>query len=107
MGAAWSMERGPEFPFTIRLTGDAARLVGETRFHPSQKVAPIPGSEGAVLFTARASGLRSIARWVLSVGGEAEVLEPKELREYVREELRKAVEAYGAPNSQGPIVGRG
>lgn len=94
MGAAWSMERGLEFPFTIRLTGDAARLAGETRFHPSQKLSPIAGEDGAVLFSARASGLRSIARWIMSFGGEAEVLAPEELRQYIGEELRKAARVY-------------
>lgn len=94
MGAAWRMERGREFPFEIRLTGDAARLVQETRFHRSQKVTPIPGNKEAVLFSARASGLRSIARWVLSFGGEAEVLAPEELRQYVIHELKKAMGGY-------------
>lgn len=60
-----------------------------------------------MIFSARASGLRSIARWVLAFGGEAEVLEPEELREYVREELRKAAEAYGVPEGRDLVEGRG
>jgi predicted DNA-binding transcriptional regulator YafY len=42
LGAAWQMERGREFTFTIRFKGEAARYVQETRFHPSQALTPDP-----------------------------------------------------------------
>ena len=116
LGAAWSMDRGEEFTFQVRFTGDSARFVRETHFHPSQAVVPAcglerrdlesanptarrpdpsPGREEAVIFTATAGGLRSVARWVLGFGAEAEVLAPAELREMVAGELRRGAERYG------------
>lgn len=94
LGAAWGMERGAEFGFQVRFWGEAARYVRETLFHPSQQV--VGEGAGVVLFTAKACGLKSVARWVLSFGGEAEVIEPKELRELAQEELRKGLERYSA-----------
>jgi predicted DNA-binding transcriptional regulator YafY len=91
LGAAWQMERGEEFLFRVRFTGDSARYVQETVFHPSQKLYV---EEGQVIFEARACGLASIVRWVLSFGSEAEVLEPKELRESIVREMRTGLKKY-------------
>jgi hypothetical protein len=85
--------QGPEYQFQVRFWGDSARFVRETQFHPSQKVLEEAGD--AVLFTAQACGLRPVARWVLSFGGEAEVLEPVELREMVAEAFRAGAGRYG------------
>jgi predicted DNA-binding transcriptional regulator YafY len=91
-GSTWGMELGPEYTFQVRFWGDSARFVRETQFHPSQEVREETG--GAVLFAAKARGLRSVARWVLSFGGEAEVLEPAELREMVAEAFRAGAGRY-------------
>jgi predicted DNA-binding transcriptional regulator YafY len=93
LGAAWQMERGREFMFRVQLWGDAARFAQETRFHPSQEIQNIVN--GSVILTAKACGLKSVTRWVLQFGGEAEVIEPVELREMVAGEIRKAWERYG------------
>jgi predicted DNA-binding transcriptional regulator YafY len=89
---AWGIELGEEYIFKVRFYGESARFVRETRFHPHQQVEE--GPENSVIFTARACGLRPVCRWVLSFGGEAEVLEPEELREMVVEELQKAIKKY-------------
>ena len=91
-GAAWGMEMGEEFQFQVRFWGDSARYVRETQFHPSQELQEEP--EGAVVFTAKATGLKSVSRWVLQFGGEAEVLGPPELRERVVEAMGKGLERY-------------
>ena len=92
LGTAWGMELGPEYQFQVRFWGDSARFVRGTQFHPSQEVQEETG--GAVLFAAKARGLRPVARWVLSFGGEAEVLEPAELREMVAEAFRAGAGRY-------------
>ncbi len=92
MGAAWQMERGEEYCFKVRFFGDAARFIKETTFHPSQQIIEEPG--GTVFFTARAGGIRSILRWILSFGNEAEVLEPETLRDMVAEVMAAGVRRY-------------
>jgi predicted DNA-binding transcriptional regulator YafY len=112
LGAAWQMERGQEFTFTVRFKGEAARYVQETHFHPSQALTPDPSpvkngrgensntrdtrstGDEAIIFTARACGIKSVARWVLQFGKDAEVLEPIELREYVVDQIQGAVKEY-------------
>lgn len=92
MGAAWQMERGEEFSFKVRFFSQTARFVRETNFHPSQEIIEEPG--GTIIFTAKACGLRSILRWVLPFGDEAEVLEPPELRMTVAKTMAAGLERY-------------
>lgn len=92
MGAAWQMERGEEFCFRVRFFGGAARFVRETQFHPSQLVEE--KADGSIIFTAKACGMRSVMRWVLTFGAEAEVIEPPELRTMIKGELKEGVKRY-------------
>lgn len=92
MGAAWQMERGEEFPFKVRFFFRSARFVRETNFHPSQEITEEPG--GTVIFTAKACSLRSILRWILTFGDEAEVLEPPELRTMVVKTMAAGLKRY-------------
>jgi predicted DNA-binding transcriptional regulator YafY len=89
MGSAWGMERGEEFSFTVRFYGDGARFVRETKFHSSQQIIEEDG--GTIIFTAKACGLKAVTRWLLSFGGEAEVLEPEELKTSVRQQAMSIV----------------
>ena len=93
LGSAWQMERGEEYDFQVQLWGNAARFARETQFHLSQKIEET--ENGSLMLSAKACGLKSVARWVLQFGGEAEVLEPPELRKMVAGEVRKAGERYG------------
>lgn len=89
---AWGIELGEEYVFKVRFWGDAARFVRETQFHPKQIIEN--GPDDTVIFTARACGLRPVCRWVLSFGGEAEVLEPVVLRNEVASALRSGISQY-------------
>lgn len=98
MGAAWQMERGEEFSFKVRFFGEAVRFIRETKFHSSQKIKEEEG--GSIIFLARASGLRSVIRWILSFGDEAEVIEPPELRKMVAKEMLVGARRYYSSNKQ-------
>lgn len=66
--------------------GYAARVIAERRWHPSQEIIDLKEGNGAIELRLRLRGLEEVARWVLSWGRWAEVLEPPELRRRVREE---------------------
>ena len=76
----------------IRFAPDAARYIQEHRWHQSQKLSPEP--DGSVLCELQLSGLTEVQSWVMSFGPRAEVLEPTELREAIRDSLRAALGAY-------------
>jgi len=76
----------------VRFTGWAARYVNERRWHPDQEVTE--EHDGSVVVAFPAGWLGEVAAWVLSFGEMAEVLEPPEFRERVRNRLERALSVY-------------
>jgi predicted DNA-binding transcriptional regulator YafY len=76
---------------------EAGRWVSEERWHKSQAAEVLP--DGSVRFLLHLPVTPDFVSWILYYGPRVEVIAPKELRERVAEEHRKAAERYGA--SQG------
>ena len=89
MFGIWS---GPETQVALRLTGRAAEQIPERLVHPSQNFAPLRGGATLMRFTVR--GWQELAWWILSWGGDVEVIEPADLRDYVRQQVRAAAAHY-------------
>jgi proteasome accessory factor B len=79
------------FDVVIRFDGRAADLIGEKKWHESQKLREVKGGE--VEMTLKLSSLVEIERWVLSWGGDARVLKPKELAEAVRRSAKRILQS--------------
>lgn len=90
-GNAWAVFRGSEsFDVRIRFLPQVARIVTETQWHATQVTEAI--SDGGVILSFQVDGLEEICTWLLTWTGQAEVLEPPELRRMVAERLRKGLE---------------
>jgi predicted DNA-binding transcriptional regulator YafY len=76
-----------EWFIKVRFTGAAVRYVTDRTYHPSQS--SVSQSDGSVIVTFRLSSLAEIKSWILSFGSAAEVLEPKELRRTIQQELHQ------------------
>ena len=70
-------------PQKVRLIFDKsiAYWIKQRQWHPEQKLRTL--KDGRVEMTFKAVGMYEVERWVLSWGGDVEVVEPKELRENV------------------------
>jgi proteasome accessory factor B len=66
----------------LRFSAKVADYIREKRWHESQKLRELKG--GAVGLEMTLSSLVEVERWILSWGGDAQVLEPKSLVESVR-----------------------
>jgi predicted DNA-binding transcriptional regulator YafY len=89
-GNAWGVYRGDQaYDVEIHFSPDAADLVTETTWHPTQKVQR--HRDGGVTFSFHVDGLNEIVHWVLGWSGRATVVRPPELRELVVEHLHKAL----------------
>jgi proteasome accessory factor B len=90
---AWDVITDQELVHVVvRFSPEVAGRVRETRWHPSQETEL--GADGWLTWSARVAGTQEIRAWVLGWGGAAEVIEPAELRERVREELTAAIARY-------------
>lgn len=70
-------------PVRIRFSATAAESIREKIWHPSQVITDEP--DGGILLSFYAGGSMEIIAWVLSWGIHAELLQPPELREVLRE----------------------
>jgi predicted DNA-binding transcriptional regulator YafY len=70
----------------VRVSAGWARWVGEKIWHESQKITKL--LDGGLEITFRVAGLEEIRRWILSLGPEAQVLEPSRLKQMVRVALQ-------------------
>jgi predicted DNA-binding transcriptional regulator YafY len=77
----------------IRFGRSAARVVVEGRWHSSQRLER--ETDGSVVLEVRVAGWAELRRWVLSFGGDAEVLEPADLRASVAAEAARLGRVYG------------
>jgi predicted DNA-binding transcriptional regulator YafY len=80
-----------EFNVVIRFDEFAGGYIREKRWHPSQKLRE--RKDGAVELEMKLSSLAEVQRWVLSWGGHAKVIAPKELAAAVKEAAEKMLEA--------------
>jgi predicted DNA-binding transcriptional regulator YafY len=91
--AAWDVV-SDEAPVrvVVRFSAEVAARVAETRWHPTQDVDRAP--DGTLVWNATVSGLLEVRGWILGWGGDAEVLEPAELRTWVARETERAAAHY-------------
>lgn len=93
LGTSFGIWTDPENPdakhiVRIELKGYAARIVQERRWHPSQQIVPLNATSSRIEVHFEVGSLVELVRWTLSWGSQAKVLEPKELKEMVRREIR-------------------
>lgn len=84
---------GKEICFKLKIKYPLAQVIKEKIWAENQKIRELK-SEDAILFTAKVSGITEIKSWILSMGDDAEVLEPEELREEIIREIEKMVKKY-------------
>ena len=71
----------------VRLSGYAARMAEERRWHPTQELRPLDARGGRVEVRFEVGALEEVLRWVLSFGSKAEVVGPPKLKKMVAAEL--------------------
>jgi proteasome accessory factor B len=76
-----------EFHVVIRFDQFAAGYIREKRWHPSQQLRDLKG--GGAELRMKLSSLAEVQRWVLSWGGHAIVISPKELAVDVRQAAQR------------------
>ena len=76
-----------EYEVVIRFNPHAADYIREKKWHPSQERRELKG--GGLELKLKLSSLAEIERWILSWGGDAKVLKPRDLAEAVKAAARK------------------
>ena len=91
-----------EFKVVLRFAGSVADFIREKKWHPSQKVRELKNGELELQMTL--SSLVEVERWILSWGGNARVLEPKQLKENVRTAATRILNGESQGNAKLPAA---
>jgi len=88
----------------VRITPSWARYIGEKIWHESQRSRKL--SDGSLELIFQVAGLEEIKQWIMSLGPEAYVEEPKRLRDMVKADLKKTLVQYEEirPTYQKPTI---
>jgi predicted DNA-binding transcriptional regulator YafY len=89
----WSSEGTPTVRIRLRFDPAIAHRVREAVWHRSQELAELPG--GGVELAVTVAGIVEIQSWILSWGGDVEVLEPPDLRDAIAASVHRAADRYG------------
>lgn len=76
----------------VRFKGYAARYVKEYEKRKADKI--VQNEDGTITFIREAALTEDLSRWVLGYGDEAEVLEPAELKEMIKETVENMYRIY-------------
>jgi proteasome accessory factor B len=94
LARAWDVIADDEpIDVVIRFSPGVAKRAAETLWHPSQETEDQP--DGSLLWKATVAGTREIRIWIMGWGADAEILEPRALRDDVAAELARAAALYG------------
>lgn len=93
-------EREREIGVTVEFGEADYDYVANRRWNPSQRVGKVV--DGRFRMTAVVSDLHEIGHWVLGFGCRARVVEPPELREFVRDQARRILEDGFTSNAKLP-----
>ena len=92
MGHSFKVMHDQLYQVRVRISPAWARYVGEKIWHESQRTKKL--RNGGIELTFQVAGLDEIRQWVLSLGPEAYVVEPDELKEAVASCLKRAMARY-------------
>lgn len=81
-----------DYRVVIRFDAPVAERIREREWHESQELRELAG--GAVELRLRLGALSEVRQWVLSWGAHAQVMQPAELREDIRREIRALQARY-------------
>lgn len=88
----WGIMRGEQYQVKIEFDAFQAKWIRERPLKEGEEIREAEG--GGLIFTCNVSGLTEITQWVMSFGSHAKVLEPEELRNEIKEEIKKLKEIY-------------
>ncbi|MCQ6563058.1 helix-turn-helix transcriptional regulator [Paenibacillus mendelii] len=89
----WSIDRGDKnVTFKVRFSPEAARYIKEEELfvHPRMK----DQKDGSLLFEVTVNNEKEFVQWILRYGPNAEILEPKSVREGLKQQLSQWMELY-------------
>jgi proteasome accessory factor B len=91
-GSAFGLVRDKAMKVRVRFSPEVAHTIKERIWRPGQQIKT--GNDGRITLEFEAAGEMELVAWILSYGMHAEVLEPPELRQEVKRQVREMRQYY-------------
>ncbi len=88
----WEVYGGEPTNVAVRFRRRVADLIRDHGPRPAQTIQELPG--GDIIYRVNVRGSQEISWWIMQYGADAEVLEPKELRDLIRSNAEKMLRLY-------------
>lgn len=93
MKNTWSIDRGDEhIHFKVKFSDKVAPYIKEEEMFVRPRMTDMP--DGGLLFEVTLNSSREFLKWLYQFGPQAEVLEPREFRKEIRNQLNQWLELY-------------
>jgi len=96
----WEVYGGDPVNVAVRFRRRVADLIRDRAPRPGQTIQELPG--GDIIYRVNVRGIQEISWWIMQYGPDAEVLEPRELRELMARNAARMLAVY----SRKPGAGR-
>lgn len=93
MENCFGIYKDKELNIKLKIKYPMAGIVKEKIWVENQKIEEI---EGGIIFKAKVKGKTELKSWILGMGSNVEIIEPKKLRQEIREEILKMKSLYCA-----------
>jgi predicted DNA-binding transcriptional regulator YafY len=88
----WGVFKGDKIRVSIRFSGELEELINNTKWHTTQEIKL--EDNNFIKFTVYLDETEEIKKWIMGFGRRAEVIEPQELREEIKEEIQDMLKKY-------------
>lgn len=88
----WEIYGGQPVNVAVCFRRRIADLIRDRAPRPGQTIQELPG--GDIIYRANVRGIQEISWWIMQYGPDAEVLEPNELRELMKDNAERMVKTY-------------
>lgn len=88
----WGLFTGEKTKVIIKFDKDIQSFIKDTKWHVNQEIKSL--EDGSVLFSVYVDETDGVKNWVMSFGKNAEVMEPSELRDEIKQEVQEMYKKY-------------
>lgn len=88
----WGLFMGEKDKITIKFDKSLDSIIRDTKWHANEEIENL--QDGSVLFSVYINETDEIKKWIMSFGKNAEVIEPQQLREEIKEEIEEMYKKY-------------
>lgn len=88
----WALFTGEKTKIIIKFDKDMDSFITDTKWHANQEIKVL--EDGAILFSIYVDEIESVKNWVMGFGKNAEIIEPSELRNEIKQEIEEMFKKY-------------